>query len=387
MPIKDPLRGSEIRRYMKKIDRSSYFFSPIVGSNPGNILRLVGQHFFQPIYYKYWLKLPLVFLTSLFFAPFNWYESLRHGQKIRETEIDTPIFIIGHWRSGTTHMHNLFDQDPQFGCTTMVQTLFPHSFLTNPLVKGVMRSMIPSTRPMDNMALSMVTPQEEELALANVSPYSFMNTWMYPKRIWQDYLRYVRLQGLSPSQKARWKKKFIRIIQKAAYSQGKSQLVLKNPAHTGRLDTLLEMWPNARFIFLHRDPVTVFFSTRRLYDAAGPALHVQKMTPEMRDEGILSIYEDIVGDYLAKRNQVPAENLIEIAYTDLEKRPLKIMEEIYGSLRIEGWEEARPRIEAYLGTIKNYKKNVHQYSEDEVNRVRERWNFAFEAFGYPETKK
>ena len=37
-----------------------------------------------------------------------------------------PLFILGHWRSGTTFLHNIFAQDKHFGYTTTYQTVFPH---------------------------------------------------------------------------------------------------------------------------------------------------------------------------------------------------------------------------------------------------------------------
>ena len=41
----------------------------------------------------------------------------------------TPLFILGHWRSGTTHMHNLLGKDPNHTYPTLWQVIFPDSFL------------------------------------------------------------------------------------------------------------------------------------------------------------------------------------------------------------------------------------------------------------------
>lgn len=363
--------------------QGSNFFSTHVGSTPGNLLRLLGHHVGQPISFRYGLKFPIVFLASLFFAPFNWYESLRYGRKIRETELKSPIFIIGHWRSGTTHLHNMFSQDPQFGYTTMMQSMFPLSFLSNPLIPRLMGNLMPNKRPMDNMEIALRTPQEDELALSNLTPNSFLNIWLFPRKMWPDYQRYVRFKGSSEGEKRRWKKAFMKLCKKTAVDHGDKRLILKNPAHTGRVDLLLEMFPDARFIFLHRHPVDVFYSTRRLHLNAGPALHLQTVSEEHVDDAIFNIYEDLLGAYLEQKTLIPAENLVEIRYEDLEKRPVEIMAEIYEQLRIEDWEAVKPLIESYLNGIKNYKKNVHQFTEDECIKVQQRWQFAFDTFGYP----
>ena len=73
-----------------------------------------------------------------------------------------PVFILGHWRSGTTFVHNILAQDPRFGFTTTYQTVFPHYMLAmQGLFKPVMGWLMPSHRPTDNMQLAPDLPQEE----------------------------------------------------------------------------------------------------------------------------------------------------------------------------------------------------------------------------------
>ena len=62
--------------------------------------------------------------------PFYQFERLIHARAINDLELPSdPIFIIGHWRSGTTHLHNLFSQDPQFGSINFLQTALPWDFI------------------------------------------------------------------------------------------------------------------------------------------------------------------------------------------------------------------------------------------------------------------
>ncbi len=57
-------------------------------------------------------------------------EQWRFGRRIAGARIQAPLFIIGHYRSGTTHLHNLLALDPQFAAPTFFQTLNPHTFLS-----------------------------------------------------------------------------------------------------------------------------------------------------------------------------------------------------------------------------------------------------------------
>ena len=87
-----------------------------------------------------------------------------------------PVFILGHWRSGTTFVHNVFSCDKHFGYNTTYQTVFPHLMMWGqPFFKKNMSWLMPDKRPTDNMELAVDLPQEEEFALANMMPYTYYN--------------------------------------------------------------------------------------------------------------------------------------------------------------------------------------------------------------------
>ena len=93
-----------------------------------------------------------------------------------------PVFILGHWRSGTTFVHNVFSCDKHFGYNTTYQTVFPHLMMWGqPFFKKNMSWLMPDKRPTDNMELAVDLPQEEEFALANMMPYTYYNFWFLPE--------------------------------------------------------------------------------------------------------------------------------------------------------------------------------------------------------------
>ncbi len=123
-------------------------FEPLAGSTCTNLLRLLAQNNFRVGI----IGVPrflYAMATSLFLGPFNLHDTLRYRNKIRDTVIDKPpIFIIGHWRSGTTYLHNLITQDHQFAYPSTFQTITPGLFLgSERYIKPIVASSLPPKRP------------------------------------------------------------------------------------------------------------------------------------------------------------------------------------------------------------------------------------------------
>src|SRR5687768_2134430 len=98
-----------------------------------------------------------------------------YGGRIRDAGVRAPVFILGHWRSGTTLLHELLVRDPRHGYPNTCQCFNPcHFLLTEQLVRRYFQWVLPSRRIMDNMAVGWGRPQEDEFALALLgapSPY------------------------------------------------------------------------------------------------------------------------------------------------------------------------------------------------------------------------
>ena len=80
------------------------------------------------------------------------------GRAVRRTQIaEAPIFVIGHWRTGTSLLHELLACDPRFSYPTTYQCLEPHHFLlTERLLSRLLGGLLPASRPMDNMAAGFI---------------------------------------------------------------------------------------------------------------------------------------------------------------------------------------------------------------------------------------
>jgi hypothetical protein len=355
--------------------------STLAGSSFPNFLRSVR---FGDVDKGYRLRFIAAGLVSLFAEPFRWAEGLRYGIQIRNKKIEQPpIFILGHWRSGTTYLHNLLSQDPQMAYVTTYQGIFPNQLLSAKWVfKSLMKANMPDKRPADNVKLSADFPQEEEFAIGNMNPYSFYNFWFFPRRT-IDYLnKYILLKDFSEKQKARWKNDYTWMVRKALINTGRDLFISKNPPHTGRVPVLLEMFPEAKFIHIYRNPITVYLSTLNFFTKTIPPLKFQNFSKLEMEMNILEVYEKMMQKFEADKALIPAGHLVEIRYEDFEGDPLPQLEAIYKQLNIQGFEANKATFKAYIDGQEEFQVNQHKIARAELDRILSRLQRFMDLGGY-----
>ena len=294
-----------------------------------------------------------------------------------------PVFILGHWRSGTTFVHNVLSCDKHFGYCTTYQTVFPHLMMFGQsFFKKTMAWLMPDKRPTDNMELAVDLPQEEEFALSNMMPYTYYNFWFYPKYEREYCDKYLTFQSINEEELKEWKETFDKLVRISLWNTGGTQFLSKNPPHTGRIRELVKMYPNAKFIYLVRKPYTVFESTRSFFTNTIQPLKLQELSNEEIEAQILTTYTKLYEQYEADKACIPAGNLVEVKFEDFEADALGMTEQIYRQLNLPGWEEARPAIEQYVGAKRGYKKNKYEYEPRTRELVEKHWPFALEQWGY-----
>ncbi|MFX1313183.1 MAG: sulfotransferase [Promethearchaeota archaeon] len=355
---------------------------PSLGSPLKNWLKLIFSNgFFVKL--KYYPRLYLILIISTLGIPFRMFEHWKFRKRIKFTDINNPpIFILGHWRSGTTHLHNLLTQDPQFGYITMLEASFPKSFLITNFFKFFMKSFLPKKRPMDNMEMGLNFPQEEEMAISNLIPFSFYNALYFPEKLMENYYKYICLDQLSKKVLEKWQNAYLYLLKKTTLNVNGKQLVLKNPANTARISLLLKLFPNAKFIHIYRNPYVVFVSMKNFYETTIKQFMLQDVSISEIEKFILIIYKQMMEKYFREKKLIPKENLIEVKFEDLEKDPINILGRIYEHLKLKGFNNVRTLFEKYLLLLKNYKKNIYEFTKDKINLVKEYWKFTIKQWNY-----
>jgi LPS sulfotransferase NodH len=309
-------------------------------------------------------------------------ERWRYADRIEAARVEAPLFILGHYRSGTTHLHNLLALDPQFAAPTFFQALNPHTFLTTErFAAPVADRLIVRRRHQDEMALGAGVPSEDEFAscaMTGLSPYM---AWCFPED-GADYDRYLTFRDAHESEVVRWGHALTTFLKKLTVRYARP-LVLKSPPHTARIRLLLGLFPDARFVHIRRDPYVVFRSTRHMIRAGQRLYHLRGGPIQDSDDRIISVYAEMYDTYFEERGLIPEGRLCEVGFEDLEHDPVGVVCSVYEALGLSDFEDVRPRLEGYLGSIAGYRKNRHdELPEPLRRRIADEWGRSFDEWGY-----
>ncbi|MDY6943899.1 MAG: sulfotransferase, partial [Pseudomonadota bacterium] len=321
---------------MLKLDNLPPVFSPyMMAKTP--ILEETLRHFQTDPDFRW--RLTYLRLVNRAFGPFRWLEEKLYNPRVRATRLaGPPLMILGHWRSGTTHLHYTLKQDPQFatvsnghiGTATCYFTLGRWLTRLGPILPHI-------SRPMDNLPVGVDLPQEEELALPAITTATVYYYWMLPRELPKLFDRYCLFEGAGKGQEQAFLDGYHFILQQATMADPHKPLLLKNPPNTARLALLAERYPDAKFVHIYRNPYDVYRSSQHLYDKMSAGFGLQAVTPEQRDEIVLYVYERMMSAYLSQRQAIPPERLVEVRFEDLERDGMGEIRQIYETLALPGW--------------------------------------------------
>lgn len=327
-------------------------------------------------------KALMMLAGSIATIPLRQYEKLKYGDLEHQPITQPPLFILGHWRGGTTQLQYLLSQDPQFGYITTFQMFMPDMmFIGDRVIKPLLARFTPPTRPIDNLPMDVNLAQEEEYALAARSRHAFYHQWIFPRAFRQLRTEYVTFEG-DLANAAAWRRDYLSLMQKvSSYWHGKP-LLIKNPTHTARIKTLLDMFPDAKFINLVRDPYRIFLSTRHMYTISRGIASLHATSDEFIHDMIVDNYQVVMRRYLEQRHLIPADRLVEVRFEDLERDPANVVKTIYDSLNLAGLDQARAPMQRYLDQLGTYRKNKLSMDAALASKIEQAWGFAFDAWGY-----
>ncbi|HEV3255929.1 MAG TPA: sulfotransferase [Gemmataceae bacterium] len=344
-------------------------------------LRLLIHNRFA-VYPSYlYIALIVTFVSAVHSVLRLWQEAWFGGRVARTPIREAPLFIIGHWRTGTTLLHEFLILDERHAYPSTYECMEPNHFLlTERLFTRVFRFLTPSHRPMDNMAAGFERPQEDEFALCMLGQPSPYLTIAFPNRPPQ-YSEYLDLEGLSPRALALWKKAFRRFLQQLTFKDPR-RLILKSPPHSCRIRVLLSMFPDARFVHIVRDPYVVFASTVNLWKTLYRTHGLQRPTFEGLDEHVLSTGRRLYDKLEEGKKLIDPGRFHELRYEDLVRDPVGQMGLLYEQLGLGGFDDVRPRLESYLAGIAGYTTNRYEITPEQRTTITQRWGEVIRRYGY-----
>jgi len=244
--------------------------------------------------------------------------------------IMAPIFILGLPRSGTSFLHALLAEDPDNAVPRAWQTIYPGPRPKNfkPASDKRVRSVNRQLRIFEGLAPGFLdlhpidgdSPQECTEITAHVfQSLRFDTTFRVPR-----YLSWLEAHG--HAQAFAFHRRFLQFLQDGAAARW----VLKCPDHTFTLDAILETYPDARFVIVHRDPIAVLGSVARLTEIL--------RTPFLKHPDAAEIGAQVGARWIEganlllefdQRTDIPAVRKFHVHYDDLTSAPLAAITQLY----------------------------------------------------------
>lgn len=322
-------------------------------------------------------------ITTPYNSVCRWLTKAIYGRRVAATPIDVPpLVIVGHWRSGTTLLHELLTLDPRHTYVTTYECHCPsHFLLTDWLGKRLFGWVLPEKRPMDNMAVGWDRPQEDEFALLLLGEHSPYRMLAFPNRPLVDQ-EYLTLDQVPPADREHWKRSLRGLLQAVTLKRPGRRIVLKSPPHTARIAALLELFPEARFVHIVRDPFVVFPSTVNLWKKLSEAHGLQWPRHEHLEEYVLDTFVRMYEAFERDRPRIPAGHFHEVRYEELVADPIGAVRTIYERLSLGPVEPVLPQLEKYQAESEGYQTNRWQLTPEQRERIRQRWSAFLKRYGY-----
>lgn len=312
--------------------------------------------------------------------------------------IEKPLFIIGNLRSGSTFLHRLLSRDSEtFTSLTIWDIYLTPSVTQKKLTQffsqldrklgGHLHRLLYKfdRRTLGQIKIHRISffqPEEDENILLHLWD-SLWVSFLFP--FMDEFPNYQHFdEALAPEHKRRIMLFYKSMLQRHMYATGKKYFVAKNPAFSPKIETLLEFFPDARIIYLARNPLDMLPSTISWINYARRVFTDPKEKYLYRDE-IVDFTQHWYRYPLKYLDSHPSPRYLILNYDDLIQRPERVIRGFYeqfGYPNQPGLDEIVDRAVKETLTF----SSDHVYSYEEMGFTREQiveiYSDIFERFGF-----
>ncbi len=340
----------------------------LAGTRFTKLFRIFKRHG-MGISFKFFIRFLFLLQNGIWASIFYRKERKLFCKRIKAQQLPAdPIFIIGHWRTGSTYLHQLLALDEQFATCNLFQSSIPDSFLSSrKSYEPIMSKVLKGNRPMDQVKLGMDEPQEDEYALFRMSTHSPLEDLIFPKDKAYFLKPYSDFIPKNEEDLQEWKNALMLFYKKIMIAGGDNKkLLMKNPFHSMRIPLLKELFPQARFIVIDRNPEVLIPSTIRMWDIVGRqnAMNRQWKTPEFVE--VVKFYKRLREKMKEDLTDIPISRKISIQFDRLEAEPVSVVKRIYEHFQLPYNNNFDQSLRGFIQSNRGYKKNTYQLSKKQV---------------------
>lgn len=325
-----------------------------------------------------------IFVTTGINQIRKWIGQVLIEPKVRRVEIrQPPVFILGHWRSGTTWLHQTMAADPAFAAPTMQACMTPECFLVGRrLLNPILRVLFPTGRPMDDVRIGMNAPEEDEHAILLSGAYTPYRNLLFPCE--KPDGTAARTEDMPEAEADFWRQTWLAFLRRVQFANPGKRLLLKSPAHTMRIAEILRQFPEARFVHILRDPYQIFASavaTHRIMSAS-QSLQTCTLSDEDAARSVFDGFLRLHSAFHDQQHLIPDGHLITIRYEDMMADTPAVLRRIYEALELGDYDRVARHFEHAAEKSSGYQTNSFDLDPATVARINTRWHDYFERYGY-----
>jgi omega-hydroxy-beta-dihydromenaquinone-9 sulfotransferase len=328
-------------------------------------------------------------IKTILFEPLRWIELAFFNKKTSQHRIaKDPIFILGFYRSGTSYLHQLLAMDDRLGYHSNFQMVLPEIMLSSekillPVFEFICRSFNLHDA-VHRVPLSFRFPGEEDATMTTaVNPRGAQLGYFFPKKMGEQFQKYVLFENIAAPELAGWKQDFVFLLKKISLANHNRQLVLKSPPNTARIQFLLSLFPNAKFIFVHRNPYEVYISNKRFWKVVQRKFALKGTKSVDVNSIILDTYSKMMHRYLLEKDLIPKGRLIELPYEDFIQNPLESMRKIYETIHLDDFGYCENKVKSFVESQKNFVRLKHELPANELEQVFQKLEPFIRQWDYP----
>jgi hypothetical protein len=179
--------------------------------------------------------------------------------------------------------------------------------------------------------------------------------------------------------KGKWLKAHLKFARKLQSMNKGKTLVFKSPSNTARINELLEIYPDAKFIHIVRNPMDVIPSTINLYKKILPEFSLQDANQIDLNEFVFNYYEQVMRQFMERKNEIDPPQLVELKYEDFVNAPTQVISDAFQQLHIT---TSVNGLETFFESRKNFKRNNFVIDEQLKKSIQVRCSSVIEAYSY-----